>query len=1187
MMKSKKQYRLLKESRLFDEVYYLLKNPDIRHRDCDADALSHFISHGWKEKRNPCLLFDISYYLLSFPFNGKPAMNPLLHYLESGWKENKNPHLFFNTRYYLDTNPGLRESGAEPLSHYLESGWKNRLNPHPLFDAGYYLKNSPELIYSDKEPLSHYLETGWRYGLNPNPLFDVSYYMQNNPGLMESGAEPLSHYLLYGWREGQNPHPLFDAGHYLQNNPDIRASGAEPLSHYLVHGWREGRNPHPLFDIEYYLNTNPDIKEAGTEPLGHYLQYGWKKYSRPHAMFDIQYYLDTSPDIRKAGIEPLAHYWNFGWKENRDPNPLFDVQYYLETCRDVKEAGMEPLWHYFLYGWKEGRNPNPRVKNCSYSYHFIKPEDFEFKHKPLISIIMPVYNVDPGWLDRAVKSVEDQIYTNWELCIADDASDNQATLDYLQALDNPKIKISFLRENRNISEAGNEALSLASGEYAGFLDNDDELTEDALFEMVKAINDTGADLIYSDEDKLEMDGSFSDPHYKPDFCPELFLSQNYINHFCIIRRSLIDRAGGFEPGLEGAQDYDLYLKVLELSSKIYHIPKVLYHWRKIPGSCAAVFSEKSYAGEAGRKALGNALKRRGIDACVINGLTGGTYKVCYRVYDEPLVSIIIPFKDKPEVLEACINSITARSTYKNYEIIMVSNNSCEEKTFQTLEKILLYSTKAKLHEYNMPFNYSGINNYAVRSLARGEFIIFLNNDVEIITPSWIEELLMYARRDDIGAAGAKLYYPDDTVQHAGMVIVPMTDHKINCVFQRAPREDYGYFSRLKCINNYYSVTGACMMVERKKFEEAGGFDENNLRIAYNDVDLCLALYRKGYRNIYNPFCEAYHHESLSRGYEESLEEKERSRSELYALEKKHPGIFSRNDPHYNINLSSYKTDFSFNEVLNYKNFREEIIKEAVFYTDRKRDSVCIFSHFDEHGIIDDYVVYYIKRLSQLFDIIFVSTAENLNDKQTAKIEKYCMHLIVKRNYGYDFGAWKSGYDRIDNLSDYKKLLLANDSVYGPFYDLSELINSMDTKDYDVYSVTDNYQVKYHLQSYFILYNKSVFNSTVFTDFWKNQKIYSSKQDLIYECEISFTKKLINAGFKIGAYYSSRNRTFLNIMHYYWKDLLENKRIPFIKRELLRDNPVNIDISGYKEIIKKTGYPLELIEKNLQRLSLKR
>lgn len=537
----------------------------------------------------------------------------------------------------------------------------------------------------------------------------------------------------------------------------------------------------------------------------------------------------------------------------------------------------------------------------------IKKEIVEFSKKPLISIIMPVYNVDPKWLELAIKSIENQWYENWELCIADDKSTNEETIKYLKLIKNPKIKIKFLEKNLNISGASNESLSLAEGEYVALMDNDDEITFDALYEVVKVINETDVEFIYSDEDKLEMDGSFSDPHFKPDFAPNMFLSQNYISHLSVIKKELIKKADGFTIGLEGAQDYDLYLKVFEYTNKIFHIQKVLYHWRKIPGSTAAEFSDKSYAQDAGIQALENAMNRRKIDAEVENGKYPGTYRVKYNIVINSLISIIIPFKDKPELLTMCIESILNKSTYKNFEIIGISNNSNEQATFNEMQRLEKLDNRIKFYEYNVPFNYSDINNYAVNNYAKGEHIILLNNDIEIITPEWIESMLEHSQRDEVGCVGAKLYYPNDTIQHAGVIIgiggIAGHSHKY---FERRMA---GYFSRLELIQNLSAVTAACLMVKTKIFKELNGLNEKNLEIAFNDVDFCLRVQEEGYKSIYTPYCEAYHHESISRGAEDNPEKIARFGREIDYMKKRHKEILLNGDPFYNINLTLDSENF--------------------------------------------------------------------------------------------------------------------------------------------------------------------------------------------------------------------------------------------------------------------------------------
>jgi GT2 family glycosyltransferase len=531
-----------------------------------------------------------------------------------------------------------------------------------------------------------------------------------------------------------------------------------------------------------------------------------------------------------------------------------------------------------------------------------------FGEQPLISIILPVFDVNPQWLKLALASIENQWYKNWEICIVDDHSSNPETLNYLKSVENSKIKVRYNSSNMGISVASNDALAFASGDYVALIDHDDEYTPDALFEVVKTINHDGAEFIYSDEDKLAMDGTFREPHFKPEFSPDMLLSQNYLNHLCVIKKSLIEQVGGFSAGLEGAQDYDLYLKVLEHTNKVAHISRVLYHWRKIPGSTATDFDDKSYARDAGKRALDFALKRRQLDAQVHNGKYPGTYRVQYAIKNEPLVSIIIPFKDKPELLQMCIESILEKSTYQNFEILGISNNSEEEETFSEITRLEALDSRISFFEHNVPFNFSEINNFAINTHANGEHILLLNNDIEIISPGWIESLLEYSQREDIGAVGGKLYYPDGRIQHAGVIIgiggVAGHSHKY------IDGDHHGFFSRPHIVQNLSAVTGACLMVKRDVFDEVNGLDSQNLSVAFNDIDFCLRIREKGYLNVFTPYCEAYHHESVSRGHEITQEQKIRFNEEVKYMAHRHSDILENGDPYYNHRLSLHHEDFS-------------------------------------------------------------------------------------------------------------------------------------------------------------------------------------------------------------------------------------------------------------------------------------
>jgi len=538
----------------------------------------------------------------------------------------------------------------------------------------------------------------------------------------------------------------------------------------------------------------------------------------------------------------------------------------------------------------------------------VRLELAELPAPTLISVIMPVYNTEAEWLLKAIESVRKQWYPYWELCIVDDHSDRAETLAALEALDDARIRVHRLRANKNIAGASNEALAMARGEYIALLDHDDELTPDALYEVWKVVEKTGPDFIYSDEDKLDEAGRYCDPHFKPDFAPDMILSQNYMSHLGVIRKSLIDLVGGFMSGTDGAQDYDLYLKVLERTDAVVHIPKVLYHWRKVPGSTAAFFSEMSYAQDAGKLALECAARRRGLGAEVLEGKFPGTYRVQYRIQGEPLVSIIIPFKDKPELLRMCLGSILEKSTWRSFEIIGVSNNSSEPQTFAEMAAWSARDARIRFVEHNVPFNFSEINNFAVCEHAKGDHVLLLNNDIEIITPGWIESLLEFSQRPEVGVVGARLYYPDGRLQHAGAILgiggVAGHSHKY------FPGDHHGYFSRPHIVQNLSAVTAACCMFKRSVFDEVGGLDDEHLNVAFNDIDFCLRVREASYLNVYTPYCEAWHHESVSRGHETTPEKQARFSREVEYMLERHAEVLRYGDPYYNPNLTLEHENFS-------------------------------------------------------------------------------------------------------------------------------------------------------------------------------------------------------------------------------------------------------------------------------------
>jgi O-antigen biosynthesis protein len=531
-------------------------------------------------------------------------------------------------------------------------------------------------------------------------------------------------------------------------------------------------------------------------------------------------------------------------------------------------------------------------------------------YRPRFSVLMPVYDAPERFLRAAIESVFDQVYPDWELCIADDASPAPHVREVLEeyAAADARVKLVFRETNGHIAASSNSALAAAGGEFVALLDHDDLLAPDALYEAAKLLQrERDADVIYSDEDKIDEEGRRSEPYFKPDWSPESFLSRNYVSHLGVYRTALVRELGGFREGFEGSQDYDLLLRASERTPRIRHIPRVLYHWRVHAGSTAAGRERKSYAHDAAARALEEALARRGEPAHVEPAEdVPGLYTVRYALRDPGLVSIIVPTRDHGDDVERCLRSVFERSSWHDFEVVLLDNGSTDPDSLRVFGAWLEREPeRVRLVRDDRPFNFSALNNRAAAE-ARGKYLLFLNNDTEVVTPDWIEAMLEQAQRPPIGAVGAKLLYRDDTIQHAGVVIglggVAGHSHK------HYPADAPGYFYTLQSVTNYSAVTAACMMMRRAVFEELGGFDES-LAIAFNDVDLCLRARAAGYRSVYLPHVVLYHYESKSRGYEDTPEKMERFLSEQTVMRTRWRTA-ELPDPCYNPNLTHVTEDYA-------------------------------------------------------------------------------------------------------------------------------------------------------------------------------------------------------------------------------------------------------------------------------------
>ena len=578
--------------------------------------------------------------------------------------------------------------------------------------------------------------------------------------------------------------------------------------------------------------------------------------------------------------------------------------------RYLKHYGIKEFWirlherfepEEVPYGpWYEAYVPDEETLN--------RQRKRKFLNAPLISVVVPAYHTPPLFLRQMLDSLIAQTYGGWELCIANGSPDDkemEAVLEEYEKRDS-RIRHENLKENLGIAENTNAAFRMAKGEFIGLLDHDDLLAPNALYEIALALEkNPEADVVYTDEDKVTTDlKEHFQPHLKPDFNLDLLRSNNYICHFFTVRREIVEQVGGFRKEFDGAQDYDFIFRCTEEARKILHIPEILYHWRTHKESTADNPASKMYAFEAGKRAIEAHLKRTGTDGEVSHTPDLGFYRVKYPVKGEPLISIIIPNKDEKESLEACLKSIWEKTTYKNYEIIVVENNSTSDEIFRYYKEI---SKKGvRLLRWKKEFNYSAINNFGAAH-AKGEFLLFLNNDVTVITPDWLTELAGLCQRKEVGAAGVKLLYPDNTIQHAGCVIGigGIAGH----MFVDMPANRTGYLHKASLLQDMSAVTAACMIMKKQVFDQVGGFTEE-LAVAFNDVDLCLKINKAGSLVVYDPYVQLYHMESKTRGAEDSKEKVRRFQTEIEYMRCHWLDILKNGDPYYNKNLSLTKWNYS-------------------------------------------------------------------------------------------------------------------------------------------------------------------------------------------------------------------------------------------------------------------------------------
>ncbi len=730
----------------------------------------------------------------------------------------------------------------------------------------------------------------WR---EPTDLYNYL-HMLTPDVLAAQGACARAHYERYHTPDRLKQELVrFETGMEGSEPVALRSYVPDKLQIYLDHAQADAI---PLKKEIVHLQDTIHAQQSALDRI--YGSLGWKALDKAakirRRIFPSQTGRGKIYDLMMRYVRVMA---NEGWRGFRTELQRSDSERSMASVeRDVSDEPSYDLW----ISLKE---PNKSQLGA------MRSESQSWSYKPKISIITPVYAPNEYDFSECLKSVLDQTYDNWELCLVDGGSAESQVEKVIEkwAKEDGRIKYTRLSKNLGIAGNSNEALKRATGEYVAFLDHDDMLAPFALYEVVKCLHQNPSiDLMYSDEDKVPAQGrNRYDPYFKPDWSPDTMLSYNYACHFAVARKALVDELGGFREGCDGAQDHDLILRISEQTDKIHHIPKMLYHWRAGSASVASRPQAKLYAFEAGKRVIKEYLNRRGLAADVVDGVFIGSYRVKYQLRPSQRVCIIIPTRDQSHLLARCISSILAKTDYKDYELLIVDNQSREQET-SDYYRSLSADSRIKVIQYDRPFNFSAINNYAVR-FTDADYLVFLNNDTEVISPEWLSAMLEFSQREDVGAVGAKLYYPDGTIQHAGVII------GVGGVASHAhvdfPRSSHGYMGRINIIQNLSAVTAACMMVRRKVFEDVGGFDES-MSHAFNDIDFCLKIRENGYLIVYTPYAELYHHESASRGREDTPERQARFNKEVGIMRSKWKRVFEAGDPYYNSNLTLVKEDFS-------------------------------------------------------------------------------------------------------------------------------------------------------------------------------------------------------------------------------------------------------------------------------------
>ena len=752
----------------------------------------------------------------------------------------------FDAAFYCSRYPDIHPQHTDPLAHYLETGWREGRYPNSIFDTAWYRETYRHI--GDEPPLLHYLRRGWREGCNPTPLFFTSFYLDQYRAVMRRGQNPLAHYLRY-WRQGLDPNPLFDGAWYLRRHPELLRTGTNPLADFIHGENRRLQTTHPLFDMDYYLAANPFVREDWLFPVLHFFlhggeapDYGVEAWYRPNPYLDLSFYRREYLHEEGSILEAFDHYARVGVAQDLRPDPLFDPRYYRETYGAGFAPQESPLAHYLHIGRRNGCLPCPELAGLH--------------RRPLISIITPVYNTEPHQLRRCVLSVLYQPYPHWELCLVDDGSSEahiQPLLMELAALD-ARIRVQVLDENQGIAAATNAGVACASGEYLAFLDHDDELSEDALFHIALAIDREDPDVLYCDEALIDAKSrpldfghepeTFSIPldvFYKPRFNAELLLNHNYITHFLVTRRSLFEACGGVASQYDGAQDYDLVLKLTENASVITHIPRVLYHWRAHATSTSINHDEKGYADEAGRRAVQAALDRRGVTGEALCTDLRFFYRARRTLKAELTVSLVAG----PGITPAAMQSLGHRMAGNGVTVEVLTSEVVPgtaegEHPFRVIPPLASESQAAWRHR--------------VAGTAKGDFLCFVAGVSRFDEDGWLEALLEYGQQAEIGMVGGCVSQENRPHLHRGSL--PDLHQDSWRYYASFVRDVSVQHNGLHCPQNALAVHEGFCLIERQRFLGNGGYDPAFATLVFAHLDLCYRLHASGFANVFTPYAAA-------------------------------------------------------------------------------------------------------------------------------------------------------------------------------------------------------------------------------------------------------------------------------------------------------------------------------------------